>query len=297
MGKKLFFVYNPKAGKAQIRTKLSDILTVFAAAGYEITVFPTGGHDEARRAVAERRPDYDLVVCSGGDGTLDEVVTGMMQSGIQTPIGYIPAGSTNDFGGSLSLPKNMVKAAETVVKGRNFPCDVGSFNRDVFVYIAAFGLFTDVSYETNQDMKNVLGHMAYLLEGVKRLSAIRSFPMKVTCGERVIEEDFLFGMVTNSVSVGGFKNITGKNVRLDDGVFEVTLIRRPENAAELNNIVLSLLNRDIDANGMYCFRTAEISFESQEPIAWTLDGENGGSHEKVVIRNLCRRMEIRVKRE
>lgn len=297
MEKKLLFVYNPRAGKAQIRTKLSDILTVFAAAGYELTVFPTGGHDDARRAVAERHPDYDLVVCSGGDGTLDEVVTGMIQSGIRTPIGYIPAGSTNDFGGSLGLPKNMVKAAETVVTGQNFPCDIGSFNNDVFVYIAAFGLFTDVSYETNQDMKNVLGHMAYLLEGVKRLSAIRSFPMKVTCGDRVIEEDFLFGMITNSVSVGGFKNITGKKVKLDDGVFEVTLIKRPGNAAELNDIMRSLLDRDIAANGMYCFRTAEITFESQEPVAWTLDGENGGSHEKVVIRNLCKRMEIRVKQE
>lgn len=297
MRKKLFFVYNPRAGKAQIRTRLSDILTVFSAAGYELTVYPTGGQGDARRAVAGRRPDFDLIVCSGGDGTLDEVVTGMMESGIRTPVGYIPAGSTNDFGGSLALPKNMLKAAETVVKGRNFPCDIGSFNNDVFVYIAAFGLFTDVSYETDQSMKNVLGHMAYLLEGVKRLSAVRSFPMKVTSGERVIEEDFLFGMVTNSVSVGGFKNITGKNVRLDDGVFEVTLIKRPGNAAELNNIMLALLNRDIDANGMYCFRTAEITFESREPVAWTLDGENGGAHTEVTIRNLCKELEIRVKQE
>lgn len=295
MGKKLLFVYNPRAGKAQIRTKLSDILTVFAAAGYELTVFPTGGRGDARRAVAERRPDLDLIVCSGGDGTLDEVVTGMMESGIRTPIGYIPAGSTNDFGGSLALPKNMLKAAETVINGRDFACDIGSFNRDVFVYIAAFGLFTDVSYETDQDMKNILGHMAYLLEGVKRLSTIRSFPMKVTSGDRVIEEDFLFGMITNSVSVGGFKNITGKNVKMDDGVFEVTLIKKPENPVELNNIMRSLLNRDIDANGMYCFRTAEIAFESPEPVAWTLDGENGGSHTEVVIRNLHKEMEIRVK--
>lgn len=297
MRKKLFFVYNPRAGKAQIRTKLSDILTVFSAAGYELTVYPTGGQGDARRAVAGRRPDFDLIVCSGGDGTLDEVVTGMMESGIRTPVGYIPAGSTNDFGGSLALPKNMLKAAETVIKGRNFPCDIGSFNNDVFVYIAAFGLFTDVSYETDQSVKNVLGHMAYLLEGVKRLSAVRSFPMKVTSGDRVIEGDFLFGMVTNSVSVGGFKNITGKNVRLDDGVFEVTLIKRPGNAAELNNIMLALLNRDIDANGMYCFRTTEITFESREPVAWTLDGENGGAHTEVVIRNLCKEIEIRVKQE
>lgn len=295
MGKKLLFVYNPKAGKAQIKTKLADILNIFAAADYEITVAPTRGRDDARRIVANRSEDYELVVCSGGDGTLDEAVTGMMQSGFRTPIGYIPAGSTNDFGGSLALPKNMVRAAETVVNGRNFPCDIGSFNNDVFVYIAAFGLFTDVSYETAQDVKNVLGHMAYILEGMKRLSAVRSFPMKVTCEDRVIEDDFIFGMITNSVSVGGFKNITGKNVKLDDGVFEVTLIKRPRNPVELNNIMISLLNRDIDTSAMYCFCAAKLTLESEVPVSWTLDGENGGSHTKVEIRNIYRGIDIRVK--
>jgi len=294
MGKKLLFIYNPKAGKAQIKSKLADILDIFAEAEYEITVVPTRKRDDARLATAGRIKKYDLVVCSGGDGTLDEVVTGMMQSGFRTPIGYIPAGSTNDFGGSLGLPKNMVQAAQTIVSGRNFPCDVGSFNTDTFVYIAAFGLFTDVSYETEQEVKNVLGHMAYLLEGMKRLSAIRSFPMKVSYDDQVIEDDFIFGMITNSISVGGFKNITGKNVKLDDGVFEVTLIRRPKNPIELNNIMISLVNRDIDMGAMYCFRTDRVVLESKEPVAWTLDGENGGNHERVEIRNLHQAIEIMV---
>ncbi len=294
MGKKLLFIYNPKAGKAQIKSKLADILDIFAEAEYEITVVPTRKRDDARLATAGRSKKYDLVVCSGGDGTLDEVVTGMMQSGFRTPIGYIPAGSTNDFGGSLGLPKNMVQAAQTIVSGRNFPCDVGSFNTDTFVYIAAFGLFTDVSYETEQEVKNVLGHMAYLLEGMKRLSAIRSFPMKVSYDDQVIEDDFIFGMITNSTSVGGFKNITGKNVKLDDGVFEVTLIRRPKNPIELNNIMISLVNRDIDMGAMYCFRTDQVVLESKEPVAWTLDGENGGNHERVEIRNLHQAIEIMV---
>lgn len=294
MGKKLLFIYNPKAGKAQIKSKLVDILDIFAEAEYEITVVPTRKRDDARLATAGRSKKYDLVVCSGGDGTLDEVVTGMMQSGFRTPIGYIPAGSTNDFGGSLGLPKNMVQAAQTIVSGRNFPCDVGSFNTDTFVYIAAFGLFTDVSYETEQEVKNVLGHMAYLLEGMKRLSAIRSFPMKVSYDDQVIEDDFIFGMITNSTSVGGFKNITGKNVKLDDGVFEVTLIRRPKNPIELNNIMISLVNRDIDMGAMYCFRTDRVVLESKEPVAWTLDGENGGNHERVEIRNLHQAIEIMV---
>lgn len=294
MGKKLLFIYNPKAGKAQIKSKLADILDIFAEAEYEITVVPTRKRDDARLATAGRSKKYDLVVCSGGDGTLDEVVTGMMQSGFRTPIGYIPAGSTNDFGGSLGLPKNMVQAAQTIVSGRNFPCDVGSFNTDTFVYIAAFGLFTDVSYETEQEVKNVLGHMAYLLEGMKRLSAIRSFPMKVSYDDQIIEDDFIFGMITNSTSVGGFKNITGKNVKLDDGVFEVTLIRRPKNPIELNNIMISLVNRDIDMGAMYCFRTDRVVLESKEPVAWTLDGENGGNHERVEIRNLHQAIEIMV---
>ncbi len=295
MSKKLLFIYNPKAGKAKIKNRLADILDIFARAQYEITVFPTQARGDARNLMEYRGKGYDLVVCGGGDGTLDEVVTGMAEGGFKTPIGYIPAGSTNDFGGSLSLPKNMLKAAEIAVHGRNFPCDIGSFNEDIFVYIAAFGIFTEVSYETDQDAKNTLGHMAYILEGVKRLSSIKSYPMRVSYKDNIIIDDFIFGMITNSISVGGFKNITGKNVLLDDGLFEVTLIKKPKNPVELNNIVVSLLNHDIDSNVMYCFRTEKLVLESTEPVAWTLDGENGGSHKSVQIRNINKGMEIRVK--
>ena len=294
LDKKMLFIYNPKAGKAQIRNKLAGILDIFTKAKYEITVYPTQKHGDAIEVVANRKPIYDLVVCSGGDGTLDEVVTGMMSSSFRTPIGYIPAGSTNDFGGSLKLPKNMLRAAEIVVKGRNFSCDIGSFNEDIFVYIAAFGMFTNVSYETEQDVKNVLGHMAYILEGVKQISNLRSYPMKVTYGDKVIKDNFIYGMVTNSVSVGGFKRITGKNVKLDDGVFEVTLIKMPRNPIELNNIIASLLNRDVDTDAMYCFTASKVTFESKDKIPWTLDGENGGSHQKVFIENRNKAIEIRV---
>lgn len=293
MKKKLLFVYNPKAGKEKIRGNLADVLEIFAREDYELTVVPTRRKDEAREVVRDRGEGYDLVVCSGGDGTLDEAVTGMIQSGISTPLGYIPAGSTNDFGESLGLSKNMVQAAETAVTGKDFLCDMGQFNEDVFVYIAAFGLFTDVSYETDQAMKNVLGHMAYILEGMKRLSNVKSFPLKVTHDGEVIEDEFIFGMITNSRSVGGFKNITGKNVELDDGLFEVTLIKMPTNPVELSNIMGALLNRDIDSELMYCFRARELTVESPEPIAWTLDGENGGAHERAVIKNLHQSVNIR----
>ena len=301
--KKLLFIYNPRAGKAQIRNKLSDIIEIFEQAGFVTTVRPTGKSGDAVSIVEERSKRYELVVCSGGDGTLDEVVTGMIRSGFHTPIGYIPAGSTNDFGSSLKLPKNMAEAARIAVQGKDFSCDVGAFNQDVFVYVAAFGLFSEVTYDTPQDIKNVLGHMAYLLEGVKSLSAIHSCRMKVTYGElqeddetvtKVIEDDFILGMVTNSVSVGGFKRITGNNVVLDDGVFEVTLIKLPSNPLELNQLIAALLNRDIDAKAMYYFKTMKVTFESEESVAWTRDGEYGGSHRQVIIKNMQRAIEIRV---
>ncbi|MBQ6093970.1 MAG: diacylglycerol kinase family lipid kinase [Lachnospiraceae bacterium] len=294
MKDKMLFVYNPRAGKEKIRENLADILELFAERGYEMTVVPTQARDEARQVVRDRAKKYSLVVCSGGDGTLDEVVTGMIQSGFKTPLGYIPAGSTNDYGESLGLSKNMILAAKTAVDGKDFACDMGSFNDDVFVYIAAFGLFTDVSYETDQAVKNVLGHMAYVLEGMKRLSNIRSFPLKVTYDGKVIEDEFIFGMITNSRSVGGFKNITGKNVEMDDGLFEVTLIKMPTNPAELSSIMASLLNRDIDSEMMYCFRASSLTVESEEPIAWTLDGENGGMHREAVIENLHKTVDIRI---
>lgn len=294
LDRKILFIYNPKSGKAKIRNKLVDILSIFTAAGFEVTTYPTGKRGDAVEIMATRKPIYDMVVCSGGDGTLDEVVTGMVQSGFPTPIGYIPAGSTNDFGGSLALSNDMITAAGQIVKGYNFPCDIGTFNKDVFVYIAAFGIFTEVSYETAQDIKNVLGHMAYVLEGMKRLSTVKSYHMKISYEDKVIEDDFIFGMVTNSISVGGFKNITGKNVQLDDGVFEVTLIKEPKAPGELNQIMVSLLNRDIDTKLMYCFRTGSLRIESPEDVAWTLDGENGGVHRDVYIENKHKAVEIRV---
>ena len=205
--------------------------------------------------MGEYEEQYDLVACSGGDGTLDEVVTGMMKREKKVPIGYIPAGTTNDFASSLHISKNMLEAADTVVNGVPFACDVGVFNQDYFVYIAAFGLFTDVSYETKQSMKNVLGHLAYILEGTKRIFNIPSYRIKVTHDGETIEDEFIYGMVTNSRSVGGFKGITGKNVVFDDGKFEVTLFKTPRNPMELNEILGALALRKINPKRMYSFKT------------------------------------------
>jgi YegS/Rv2252/BmrU family lipid kinase len=293
--KKLLFIYNPRAGKSQIRSNLLDMIDIFVKAGYEVTAYPTQAAGDGLKAVTERKLGYyDLIACSGGDGTLDEVVTGMMQCEKRLPIGYVPAGTTNDFAASLRIPKNMTEAARVIVEGKDFACDIGGFNEDTFVYIAAFGLFTEVSYETKQDVKNVLGHMAYILEGMKRLSNIQSYPMKVTCGDSVLEGDFIFGMITNSRSVGGFKRITGKYVELDDGEFEVTLIKRPANPVELNTIMAALLNKNINTDLMYCFKASSLQIESAEEIAWTLDGEFGGRHSRVAIQNHRQALKIRV---
>lgn len=295
--KKMFFLFNPKAGKAQIKNHLVDIVDVFVKDGYEVTIYPTQSQGDAVRAIRDRKKGYDMVVCSGGDGTLDEVVKGMLESGEMLSIGYVPAGSTNDFANSLTLPKNMVRAAKTAIKGKDFACDIGTFNQDMFVYIAAFGLFTDVSYGTGQEMKNVLGHMAYILEGMKRLPAFKSYYMKFTYDDTVIEGDFIYGMITNSESVGGFKRITGKDVELNDGQFEVTLIKRPMNAMELNEIVTALLNRDVETGSLFYFKTSALKVESEEAVAWTLDGEFGGEHREILIENRKQAVNIRVPQE
>lgn len=285
MDKKLLFVYNPHAGKAQIRSNLLDIIDIFTKAGYVVTARPTQKTGDATRTVMGDIDEYDLVVCSGGDGTLDETVTGMMKRENRLPIGYVPAGTTNDFARSLKISGNMQKAAMDIVSGKEFACDVGSFNDDIFVYVAAFGIFTDVSYETNQQMKNVLGHLAYVLEGAKRISSIPSYHLRIEHDGEMLEGDYMFGMITNSRSVGGFKNITGRDVKLDDGLFEVTLIKMPFNMIELNLIITSLVGNKIHGDYMQNFKTASLFIEADEEIPWTLDGEFGGEHKEVLIRN------------
>lgn len=295
--KKMLFIYNPNSGMGLLKPKLSDVLDIFVKGGYEVTVYPTQKYHDAVRKMAEYEEQYDLVACSGGDGTLDEVVTGMMKREDKVPIGYIPAGTTNDFASSLHISKNMLEAADTVVNGVPFACDVGEFNEDYFVYIAAFGLFTDVSYETKQSMKNVLGHLAYILEGTKRIFNIPSYRIKVTHDGETIEDEFIYGMVTNSRLVGGFKGITGKNVVFDDGKFEVTLFKTPRNPMELNEILGALALRKINPKRMYSFKTNEVHFETEEEIPWTLDGEFGGVHEEVVVKDCQKALEIMVKPE
>lgn len=292
--KKLLFVVNGHSGKGQIKNKLLDIIDIMIKEGYHVQVHTTQEREDATKVVREQAKYYDLVVCSGGDGTLDEAVTGMMQSEVRTPLGYIPAGSTNDFANSLEIPKDMIQAAKTAVLGVPFSCDVGEFNGDYFIYVAAFGIFTDVSLATSQELKNALGHVAYILEGAKRLHTIKSYHMRVEYDGNEIEGDFLLGMITNSTSVGGFKNMTGKDVKLDDGMFEVTLIHKPKNIIELNTIIASLTNLKDETDLIDSFRADSVKFYSEEEIPWTLDGEFGGDHKEVQIKDHCKAVDIMI---
>ncbi len=296
--KRLLFIYNPRAGKELLKPKLSDVIDIFVKAGYEVVVYPTQSYRDAyEKVISYDSKEFDLVVCSGGDGTIDEVVTGMMKREEKDPIGYIPTGTTNDFANSLYIPKKILEAADNAVNGEVLPCDVGKMNEGIFVYVAAFGLFTDVPYETNQEVKNILGHLAYILEGSKRLLKVPSYKMKVTYDDQVLEDEFVLGMVTNSRSVGGVRNMIGNRVVFDDGLFEVTLIRMPKNPLEFSDILASFLIEQIDTKHVYTFSTGKVTFESETEIPWTLDGEFGGNHTTVVVENLQKQLEIMVPAE
>lgn len=292
MSEKLLFIVNPHAGKGLIRTHLLDIVDIMVKAGFEVTVYITQKRGDATRKVLEEGAGFARIICSGGDGTLDEVMTGIMELRQDIPIGYIPAGSTNDFANSLGIAKDMLKSARAAVGNHLFPCDIGSFNKDTFVYVAAFGMFTEVSYKTSQQLKNIFGHLAYIMEGVKQLHDFSSYNMQVEHNGEVFQDEFIYGMVTNSVSVGGFKGMTGSNVKLDDGVFEVTLIRKPRNPIELNEILACLTNMIDDTDLIYSFKTEEVRITAKNPVAWTLDGEFGGEHQEVIIRNLKQKVKI-----
>ena len=274
----MLFVLNPRSGKGKIKNKLLEIIDIFVKNGWEVTVHTTQDAKDAFRAVHYRGSVFDRIVVSGGDGTLNEVIRGIMSlDTVSKPsLGYIPAGTVNDFAANLNLSKNMITAAEKICSGEEFRCDIGTFNRRNFVYVAAFGVFTNVSYETPQQNKNMLGNFAYFLEGVKQLSSVKSYRMKVLHGDEELEGDFVLGMVANSNHVAGMKTRAFK-AQLNDGLFEVLLIKRPKTIFELNDIVSHLAMQDLNSELMISFRTDKVRFLTEEPVNWTLDGEFGGT--------------------
>lgn len=285
--KKMLFIINPRSGKEQMRNRLLETLSGFCKEGYLPEVYVTQRPGDGRKQAETRGGHVELLVCSGGDGTLNNVVSGMMKLKKKPLLGYIPAGSTNDFARSLKLPSDIIKAAELAVHGTPYPLDIGKFGDDrYFVYIAAFGAFTEVSYKTPQEAKNVLGHQAYMLECVKHLTALKSHRMKVEWDGNVLEEDFIFGMVTNTISVGGFKGLVTQDVALNDGMFEVLLIRTPRTPVDFSNIVSYMFLKEEENEYVFKFKTSELKVTSEESVDWVLDGEFGGSVQETEIVNL-----------
>ena len=286
--KSLLFIYNPTSGKSKLPGELAAVLDVFTKAGYLVTTYPTQCKGDAARAARELGSTFDLVVCSGGDGTLSETVSGLMELDQRPPLGYIPAGSTNDCAKSLRLPKDMTKAAALVVSDRApRPWDVGTLNGKPFVYIAAFGAFTEVSYDTPQELKHAFGHLAYVLAGIVSIPSITPYHLKVEYDGKVIEDDFFYGMVCNTVSVGGMKTLHSDQVVLDDGLFEVVLVKRPLSLMELANGIQALFHQSPTEEGsaLLSFRTSKVTFTCDKPIPWTLDGEYGGNELVNVVEN------------
>ena len=268
------------------------IVDIFVKGGYEVTVHPTQAQLDAYEKISSRCEDFDAVVCSGGDGTLNEAIKALMTSGKRVPLGYIPSGTMNDFASSLGIPKDMPEAAARVVEGQTVTVDAGSFNEEYFTYIAAFGAFTDVSYETPQQMKNMFGSLAYIMEGLNRLNTAKSYHVAVTHDDETIEDDFIFGMVSNSTSVGGFKGLCGTEVLLDDGVFEVLLIKTPKSLAEFQLTINSFLKRELDSKYFVSFKAKKVEFHSDGDLPWTLDGEFGGNCRNVTVKNNYRAVDI-----
>lgn len=284
--KKLLFIYNAKSGTAAITRQLSSVIDIFIKHGYFVDVYQTQSARDAKRQIAKRASEFDMIVCSGGDGTLNEVASGLMhiEKERRPVVGYIPSGSTNDFAGSIGLKKDMIENARIAVMGTPYHVDIGSFNKKNFVYIAAFGIFTKVSYSTPQKLKNIFGHQAYVMEGIKSISTIKSYRMRFEYEGNVLEGDYIYGMISNANSAGGFSGIMGNDVILDDGLYEVTLVKTPKNLFDVLDIVNALINKK-PSEYIQSFKVSEIKIFSKKKVAWTLDGEYGGSHKEVQIIN------------
>ncbi|MCF0135442.1 MAG: diacylglycerol kinase family lipid kinase [Lachnospiraceae bacterium] len=283
--KNLLLVYNPHAGHGQIKQQLHTAVNDFTAAGFLVTTYPTQSRGDAETFVKQHGAGCDLLVVSGGDGTLHECANGVMALAPESrpSIGYIPAGSTNDFAASHGLALNIPEAVQMIISGSPLFYDVGQLGREYFTYVAAFGIFTDVPYDTPQELKNALGYLAYVFEGANRLPSYRPQHVKVTADGEEIEADFLLGFVSNTTSVGGFKKLLKDDIDLHDGLSELYLIRSSQNPIDFLSLFTSIVNKDYSSPLLIHRQVRDIRFESKEALLWTVDGEYGGSHTDVNI--------------
>ena len=283
--KKLLLLVNPRAGKTQSRAPLFDAVSVFSEAGYLVSVHNTTGRGDATQTVVREGARFDTVVCSGGDGTLNETITGLMQLERPPLLGYLPRGTTNDFAASLKISSNPVKAALAIAAQRRQVLDVGQWNRRYFAYVASFGAFTRSSYSASQAAKNALGHFAYIVEGMKDLSTLRPYRVRITADGDVLDGEYLFGAVCNSTSIGGLMKFEAEHVVLDDGLFEMLLVPSPKTPLELQNLLLALINQRYHDEGLIYRHASRVTVEPREDLPWSLDGEYAPSAERVDIFN------------
>lgn len=283
--RKLLMIVNPRAGKSKSHGPLFDAAAALSQAGYLLSIHVTSAPGDAAETARREGGRYDLVVAVGGDGTLNEVVSGLVQLRRPPLLGYLPQGSTNDFAASLRISGDPAEAAAAIA--RNVPrlLDVGFWNRRSFLYVASFGAFTRSSYAAPQNAKNALGHFAYILEGMKDLSTLRPYHVRLTAGGEVLDGEYLFGAVCNSTSIGGLMKLNPERVVLDDGLFEMLLIPSPKTAADLQSLVHALLNQQYDSQGLVFRHVSSIHFETEEELPWSLDGEYAPSAPAVDIEN------------
>lgn len=270
-----------------MRGELLRVTEIFSNADYEVTVYPTKARGDAtKRASLISENEYDIIVVCGGDGTLNEVITGLMQAGINCKLGYIPSGTLNEWSSGLNISRSIPQAARDIINGKEITLDIGKFGNKYFSYTASFGAFTSASYSAPQEVKNVLGQAAYFFEGIKSLNNIKPVHLKFICDEKEVEGDFLFGAVSNSMSVGGIVKFDESAVKLNDGEFEVLLIRKPDNILKLQPLVEGIIHQELDREGMEFFHTKEITVIGGEGLSWTLDGEFAEGSQTVKIQNI-----------
>ena len=285
-GSRLLLIVNPKSGKMKMQNNLLSVVNIFSEAGYTVTVYPTKCRLDATEYAKIHAKEYDTIVCCGGDGTLNEVITGIMHSGADSKIGYIPSGTLNEWSSGLKISRNIATAAKDIVTGELSPLDIGSFDDKFFSYTASFGAFTEASYSAPQEVKNILGQLAYLFEGIKSLGNIKPISMTFEVDGKIIEGEFLFGAISNSLSVGGIVKYDKKSVTLNDGLFEVMLIHNPKNPIQLQSLISAVLTQNYDNPYIEFYPAKEIKVTNCEGVAWTLDGEKAVSSKELIIKNL-----------
>ena len=284
---KLLWIVNPHAGRGQIRERMMDILDIFIKSGYQVEVYITQEPGDATRKVVERGAAMDRIICSGGDGTLDETVNGLMQipEEERPSLGYISAGTTNDFAHSLNIPGDMIDAAMIASEGYGQLIDIGVVNdSQYFCYVYGFGAFTDISYITPQNLKKVLGHQAYILEGARQILNLKPTFMKVEANGQVWEGEFLCGLVSNSKQIGGLPGLWGNDISMKDGLLEITLLKQPDEVLGWGDLAASFITGQEHSEYKIQFKTDYVRFEAKEPLKWVKDGEFGGEHEVVELR-------------